>query len=197
MSDDDKAEPAFPVEDTGEDYGADLPPTTANEYLRRVQIEASNCPNVVVAKLDTSKFLVKQTVPFINSNDCPPPPEGFAPSRGWQRKQVYNFHLAREATLLKRNKEKSPVKLPRISEKDRWKDVLCGSASPSVHPLVSVVTTIPQQTIEAVISYSAEWIEEEGFCASMSSKDDPDLLPLNLMICLIACYFNQTDLADK
>lgn len=239
MSDDDKAEPAFPVEDTGGGYSSDLPPTTANEYLRRVQIEASNCPNVVVAKLDTSKFLVKQTVPFINSNDCPPPPEGFAPSRGWQRKQVYNFHLAREKmikrkALLKRNKEKSPVKLPRIAEKDRWKDVLCGSASPSVHPLVSVVTTIPQQTIEAVISYSAEWIEEEGFCASMgkwlyallacaekplhpdmcsniralaracasarrklSSKDDPDLLPLNLMICLIACYFNQTDLADK
>lgn len=67
MSDDEKPElmfPAFPVEDTGEEYDLDLPPTTANEYLRRVQIEASNCPDVVVANLDTSKFLAKQTVSF-------------------------------------------------------------------------------------------------------------------------------------
>ncbi|KAL1435944.1 hypothetical protein MTO96_010710 [Rhipicephalus appendiculatus] len=100
MSDDDKpVYPAFPVEDTGEDYDLDLPPTTANEYLRRVQIEASNCPDVVVANLDTSKFLAKQTVSFSDSNDCPPPPEGFAPSREWQRKQVYNFHVAREKII--------------------------------------------------------------------------------------------------
>lgn len=242
MSEDDKPElmyPAFPVEDTGEEYDLDLPPTTANEYLRRVQLEASNCPDVVVANLDTSKFLAKQTVSFSNSNDCPPPPEGFAPSLEWQRKQVYNFHIAREKivkrkALLKRNKEKCSVKLPRFEERERWKAVFCGSAAPSIHPLVSIVTTIPQQSIEAVISYSARWIEEEGFCASMgkwlyallacvekplhpdmcsniralaracasarrklSSKDDPNLTPLNLIICLIACYFNQTDLADK
>lgn len=69
MSEDDKPElmyPAFPVEDTGEEYDLDLPPTTANEYLRRVQLEASNCPDVVVANLDTSKFLAKQTVSFSN-----------------------------------------------------------------------------------------------------------------------------------
>ncbi|KAH6927779.1 hypothetical protein HPB50_008613 [Hyalomma asiaticum] len=205
MSDDEKPElmfPAFPVEDTGEEYDLDLPPTTANEYLRRVQIEASNCPDVVVANLDTSKFLAKQTVLFSDSNDCPPPPEGFAPSREWQRKQVYNFHIAREATIILALKMKNffgggGILQPRFEEKDRWKVVFCGSASPSVHPLVSIVTTIPQQTIEVVISYSARWIEEEGFCASMNSKDDPNLAPLNLIICLIACYFNQTDLADK
>uniref|UniRef100_G3MNT0 Gem-associated protein 2 n=1 Tax=Amblyomma maculatum TaxID=34609 RepID=G3MNT0_AMBMU len=242
MSDDDKFESmyrVFPVEDTGEDYDLELPPTTANEYLRRVQIEASSCPDVVVANLDTSKFLGKQTVTFSNSNDCPPPPEGYAPSREWQRKQVYSFHVTRQKiakrkAVLKQNNEKCPVRLPRIEDKDRWKAICCGSASSGIHPLVSIVTTIQQQKIEAIISYSTQWIEEDGFCASMgkwlyallacvekplhpdicsniralaracaaarrklTSKEDPNLAPLNLIICLIASYFSQTDLADN
>ncbi|XP_077487506.1 gemin 2 isoform X3 [Amblyomma americanum] len=175
MSDDDRPllrYRAFPVEDTGEDYDLDLPPTTANEYLRRVQMEASNCPDVVVANLDTSKFLGKQTVTFTDSNDCPPPPEGYAPSREWQRKQVYNFHatrqkIAKRKALLKKNNERSPVRLPKIGEKDQWKAICCGSTSSCVHPLVSIVTTISQQKIEAIISYNTQWIEEDGFCANM------------------------------
>ncbi|XP_077487507.1 gemin 2 isoform X4 [Amblyomma americanum] len=212
MSDDDRPllrYRAFPVEDTGEDYDLDLPPTTANEYLRRVQMEASNCPDVVVANLDTSKFLGKQTVTFTDK-------------------------IAKRKALLKKNNERSPVRLPKIGEKDQWKAICCGSTSSCVHPLVSIVTTISQQKIEAIISYNTQWIEEDGFCANMgkwiyallacvekplhpdicsniralaracaaarrklASKDDPNLAPLNLIICLIASYFSQTDLADK
>lgn len=231
--------PVFPVEDTGEEYDFDLPPTTANEYLRRVQMEADSCPDVVVADVDTSRFQGKQTVAFTDSNGCPPPPEGFAPTREWQRVQVYNFHavrqkVARRKAVLKKNKERCPVRLPRLGDREQWKAICCGSATPSVQPLVSIVTTIPQRMIELVIGYSTQWIEEEGFsthlgkwlyallvcvekplhpevcsgiralaraCASarrkLASKDDPHLVPLNLIICLIASYFNQADLADN
>ncbi|XP_013792825.1 gem-associated protein 2-like [Limulus polyphemus] len=33
--------------------------------------------------------------------------------------------------------------------------------------------------------------------ASLETKEDPRLIPLNLLICLVARYFDQGDLADK
>lgn len=229
---------AFSVEDTGEEFDMDIPPTSGNEYLRRVQLEAFRCPDVVVANLDTSRFSNRQTVRFNNSSECAPPPEGFAPSRDWQKHQVSSFSatrqkLARHKALMKNKREKCPIKLPRPEDKSKWKSICYGCASPTVVPLLSIMATMPQHVVETVISYNTSWIQEEGFRSEMgvwlyallaclekplhpeacstiralaracamarkvlTSKDDERLPPLNLIICLIAQYFSQQDLAD-
>lgn len=229
---------AFSVADTGEEYDPDIPPTSGNEYLRRVQLEAYSCPDVVVANLDTSKFTSRQTVRFDDSSECAPPPDGFAPPLEWQRQQVANFSatrqlLARHKALMKKNKAKCPVRLPRADDKERWRNVCYTSAPPAIAPLLSIVAAMPQHTVDNVINYNTQWIQEKGFChemgvwlyallaclekplhpeacsniralaracasarRSLASKTDERLLPLNLVICLIARYFSQQDLAD-
>jgi hypothetical protein len=46
---------ALPVADL-KDQNLAEPPTTGEEYLSRVRLEASKCPNVVVAKVESKKI---------------------------------------------------------------------------------------------------------------------------------------------
>ncbi|XP_074221702.1 gem-associated protein 2 isoform X5 [Camelus bactrianus] len=54
----------LPVEpcDLTEGFDPSVPPRTPQEYLRRVQIEAAQCPDVVVAQIDPKKLKRKQSV---------------------------------------------------------------------------------------------------------------------------------------
>ncbi|KAM6074206.1 gem-associated protein 2 isoform 3-T3 [Chlamydotis macqueenii] len=54
----------LPVDDCdlAEDFDPTVPPRTPQEYLKRVQIEAARCPDVVVAQIDPKKLRKKQTV---------------------------------------------------------------------------------------------------------------------------------------
>ncbi|EHB17675.1 Survival of motor neuron protein-interacting protein 1 [Heterocephalus glaber] len=54
----------LPVEpcDLTEGFDPSVPPRTPQEYLRRVQIEAARCPDVVVAQIDPKKLKRKQSV---------------------------------------------------------------------------------------------------------------------------------------
>lgn len=42
-------------------YDPEKPPTSGEEYLRRVQLEALKCPEVAIADLDVDSFLGQQT----------------------------------------------------------------------------------------------------------------------------------------
>ncbi|XP_064489197.1 gem-associated protein 2-like isoform X2 [Ornithodoros turicata] len=242
MSDDDRDDipmvRAFSVEETGEEFDLDIPPTTGNEYLRRVQREAKTCPDVVVANLDVSKFSSKQTVTVNDNNECTPPPKGFAPPLKWQQEQVANFSavrqkLARYKAVMKKNKVKPPIRLPKIDDKTKWRSLCCGQETNN-EPLLSIIGNLPQHNIERLISYHTEWIRDSGFVSHMGkwlyallaclekplhpeacfhiralaracsssrstlvSAEDECLVPLNLLICLIAYYFSQQDLADE
>ncbi|GAB1297459.1 Gem-associated protein 2 [Apodemus speciosus] len=59
----------LPVEpcDLTEGFDPSVPPRTPQEYLRRVQIEAAQCPDVVVAQIDPKKLKRKQSV---NISEC-------------------------------------------------------------------------------------------------------------------------------
>jgi hypothetical protein len=46
---------ALPVADL-KDQNLSEPPKTGEEYLSRVRLEASKCPNVVVAKIESKKY---------------------------------------------------------------------------------------------------------------------------------------------
>ncbi|XP_064489198.1 gem-associated protein 2-like isoform X3 [Ornithodoros turicata] len=175
MSDDDRDDipmvRAFSVEETGEEFDLDIPPTTGNEYLRRVQREAKTCPDVVVANLDVSKFSSKQTVTVNDNNECTPPPKGFAPPLKWQQEQVANFSavrqkLARYKAVMKKNKVKPPIRLPKIDDKTKWRSLCCGQETNN-EPLLSIIGNLPQHNIERLISYHTEWIRDSGFVSHM------------------------------
>ncbi|CAB1335400.1 unnamed protein product [Coregonus sp. 'balchen'] len=165
----------LPVEtcDTGEDFKLNEPPRNPQEYLRQVQLEASLCPDVVVAKIDPKKLRKKQSV-NVSLTGCQAAPQGFSPSLKWQRQQVSNF---------------SEIRQPKQDSEEQWKKFCLGE---NVY-----LNSPPIDPVSAVLEYLINWFEEREFVPQLESQEDERLSPLNLMICLVARYFDQNDLADK
>eukprot|EP00026_Physarum_polycephalum_P009225 Phypoly_transcript_09339.p1 GENE.Phypoly_transcript_09339~~Phypoly_transcript_09339.p1 ORF type:complete len:325 (+),score=70.47 Phypoly_transcript_09339:51-977(+) len=90
MEDDDDLLPrAFAV--TGELPPEAGPPTTGEDYLRRVRWEARRCPNVVVSAIDPRKYDNRQTQFAALPPPCPPAPAGMAPHIQWETKFLAQF----------------------------------------------------------------------------------------------------------
>ncbi|OCT66381.1 hypothetical protein XELAEV_18042638mg [Xenopus laevis] len=160
----------LPVEacDLPEDYDPSVPPRTPQEYLRRVQIEAARCPDVVIAQIDPKKLRKKQTV-SISLSGCQPAPDGYSPSLRWQQQQVAQF---------------SAVRQPSTEDEESWKkfclgerlysDLAAALNSESQHPgidyikvgfppLLSIVSRMSQATVTSVLEYLVNWFEERNF----------------------------------
>lgn len=180
--------------DEGDDdeFDLDLPPTTGNEYLRRVRMEANSCPKVVVANIDTKPFLHKQTVHVKHwSSSCHPAPRGFAPSLDWQNMQVANFadnrqKLARHKAKRQKLKVAKFPSLPPAMDVNAWCRLCFGRVKPpprqgepaeadgitgddgnvrheGILPLVSTVVNMDQPTVIKVLEYHLNWFEATGF----------------------------------
>uniref|UniRef100_A0A8C6P114 Gem-associated protein 2 n=1 Tax=Nothobranchius furzeri TaxID=105023 RepID=A0A8C6P114_NOTFU len=226
----------LPLETGGGSGNLDLSGTPRNpqEYLRQVQLEASLCPEVVVAQIDPTK-LKKQTV-NVSVAGCHAAPQGFSPSLRWQQQQVSNF---------------SDVRQPRLTDEEGWKRFCLGenvyqgtSSGPTdAHqepaldygkigfpPFLSIVSRLNQSTVLMLLDVLISWFEEREFvpqlgcwlyallaclekpllpeahssirqlarrCAQLRSTLNENLPALNLLICLVARYFEQSDLADQ
>uniref|UniRef100_A0A8C7TMU0 Gem-associated protein 2 n=1 Tax=Oncorhynchus mykiss TaxID=8022 RepID=A0A8C7TMU0_ONCMY len=225
----------LPVEtcDTGEDFNLNEPPRNPQEYLRQVQLEASLCPDVVVAKIDPKKLRKKQSV-NVSLTGCQAAPQGFSPSLKWQRQQVSNFSEIRQSISKHRQHWSGHalddnVLMPKQDSEEQWKKFCLGENVYLNSPPID-----PGATISAVLEYLINWFEEREFVpqlgrwlyallaclekpllpeahslirqlarrssevrANLESQEDERLSPLNLMICLVARYFDQNDLADK
>lgn len=79
-----------------ESYDEAKMPSSGYEYLRRVHLEARQCPDVVVADLDTKTFSNRQTVHVNERPGWSPAPKGFAPSIDWQMQQAADFADVRQ-----------------------------------------------------------------------------------------------------
>ncbi|XP_017938398.1 gem-associated protein 2 isoform X4 [Manacus vitellinus] len=116
--------------DLAEDFDPTVPPRTPQEYLKRVQIEAARCPDVVVAKIDPRKLKKKQTV-NISISGCQPAPEGYSPTLRWQQQQVANFSAVRQSLNKHRNHWRSQhldsnVIMPKSEDEEGWKKFCLG-----------------------------------------------------------------------
>ncbi|XP_072024941.1 LOW QUALITY PROTEIN: gem-associated protein 2-like [Amphiura filiformis] len=120
---------AFPVEDNkGDDdhlFDSTKPPTSAQEYLKRVRQEANRSPDVVVAKINRDVFRSKQTVTVSDSNGFLPAPSGYEPTLSWQRKQASEFselrqRLGRHKTKLINQATQTKPTLPDDANEDQW-----------------------------------------------------------------------------
>ncbi|KAK5916330.1 hypothetical protein CgunFtcFv8_011323 [Champsocephalus gunnari] len=245
---------------SGEELDLKGPPRNPREYLRQVQLEASQCPEVVVAQIDPKKLKKKQT---INASvaGCHAAPVGFCPSLSWQQHQVSNFSDVRQSIAKNRNHWSSNtlddnVEMPDITDEEGWKKFCFGEtlylgtsssrteaaeAEPALDhskvgfpPFLTIVSRLNQSTVLMVLETLVGWFEENDFapqlgrwlyallaclekpllpeahscirqlarrCAQLRSAletDEDDKLPaLNLLVCLVARYFEQSDLADQ
>ncbi|CAG5866163.1 unnamed protein product [Menidia menidia] len=233
------------------------PPRNPQEYLRQVQLEASLCPEVVVAQIDPKKLRSKQSV-NASVEGCHAAPLGLSPSLGWQRLQVSNFSHVRQ-TIAKNRTHWSGhslddnVQMPKMADEEGWtrfclgEEVLRGSAvgvqdqEPALDyrklgfpPFLSIISRLNQATVQTVLDVLINWLEEREFVpqlgrwlfsllaclekpllpeahssirqlarrcsqlrARLDSQEDERLPALNLLICLVARYFEQNDLADQ
>lgn len=235
------------------------PPRNPQEYLRQVQLEASMCPDVVVAQIDPKKITKKQTV-NASVSGCHAAPEGFSPSLSWQQRQVSNFSDVRQSINKNRNHWTSQtlddnVLMPKLTDEEGWRRFCLGQrvclgtayshtdedpepeldySQVGFPPFLSIVSRLNQSTVLAVLEILISWFDERDFvphlgrwlyallaclekplipeahslirqlarrCAQLRStlvsQDDEKLPALNLLICLVARYFEQSDLADQ
>ncbi|KAJ1104378.1 hypothetical protein NDU88_001790 [Pleurodeles waltl] len=181
----------LPVEncDIADDFDPSVPPRTPQEYLKRVQIEAAQCPDVVVAQIDPKKLRKKQTV-NVSLSGCQPAPEGYCPSLKWQHQQVAQFSAVRQSLHKHRSHWKSQpldsnVAMPQLQDEERWKTFCLGekinsdlassllnteNENPGIDyikvgfpPLLSIVSRMSQATVTSVLEYLMTWFGERNF----------------------------------
>ncbi|KAM5339479.1 gem-associated protein 2 isoform 1-T1 [Glossophaga mutica] len=179
----------LPVEpcDLTEGFDPSIPPRTPQEYLRRVQIEAAQCPDVVVAQIDPKKLKRKQSV-NISLSGCQPAPEGYSPTLQWQQQQVAQFSAVRQNVNRHRSHWKSQqldsnVTMPKSEDEEGWKKFCLGerlcsegavgqakNESPGIDyvqigfpPLLSIVSRMNQATVTSVLEYLSNWFGERDF----------------------------------
>lgn len=123
-SDDSELMPkVFAVDDVVDDVDFSVPPTSGQEYLRRVMLEAKNCPVVVAASVCAdSNFRNVSIIPPCRS--LHPAPHGYAPSLAWQKRQEADFsqmrqRLWRHKALLK-NSGKTKCTVPAKEDVSGW-----------------------------------------------------------------------------
>uniref|UniRef100_A0A671XAG3 Gem-associated protein 2 n=1 Tax=Sparus aurata TaxID=8175 RepID=A0A671XAG3_SPAAU len=230
------------------------PPRNPQEYLRQVQLEASQCPEVVVAHIDPKKLKKKQTV-NASVAGCHAAPAGFCPSLGWQQQQVSNFSGLRQSITKNRRHWSSQslddnVQMPKLTDEEGWKRFCLGemvflglSSCPAepepaldyskvgFPPFLSIVSRLNQvnpllseltlNQFNSLTDVSGCWLYSLLAClekpllpeahssirqlarrcaqlrSTLESQEDEKLPALNLLICLVARYFEQNDLADQ
>ncbi|GLH15963.1 Protein Gemin2 [Gryllus bimaculatus] len=247
--------PALPVKPLRESVDESKPPSTAEEYLQRVVLEAAGCEDVVVAEVDRTQFASKQTGVFQNIPGCAQAPSHLTPSLEWQQKQVSDFSMVRRklAQMKSLPAPVSSVELPDEDDEKGWLLFCLGSEVQISHldkemgnseteavegqlPLVSTIVSMNQPTVEQILDYHINWLQEStqlttqqgrwlyALLAALELPLTPEICfllrtlarecsrlralvaevesqqemvsPLNLLICLVALYFRQADLAD-
>ena len=114
-------------------------PTNPEDYLRSVQLEAKNCPDVVVANIDASKFKKSNAQLPKTAFQSSLPGSKHAPSKKWCASQLKAFsktrqafvkHLAQLKSINKQSKRrpKLPVyPLPAWDDQSNWKYFCLGN----------------------------------------------------------------------
>ncbi|XP_074766013.1 gem-associated protein 2 isoform X2 [Athene noctua] len=163
----------LPVDDCdlAEDFDPTVPPRTPQEYLKRVQIEAARCPDVVVAQIDPKKLRKKQTV-NISISGCQPAPEGYSPTLKWQQQQVAHFSAVRQSLNKRRNHWRSQhldsnVTMPKSEDEEGWKKFCLGervySETDALSDNENLGIDYIKATVTSVLEYLISWFGEKKF----------------------------------
>jgi len=148
-----------------------LPPTTGEEYIKRVILEARQCDDVAYAKIDEAK-LKKPTLNVKPLPECAQAPEYISPTQEWQLCQVADFSNIRlyiaqirdEITKNIRKKEDFNKELPKKSDQKSWIDICTASDEKQscVEPSLTVILSMNQPKIEYILEYLVEYLENQN-----------------------------------
>ncbi|KAJ6655652.1 hypothetical protein lerEdw1_004888 [Lerista edwardsae] len=169
------------------------PPRTPRQYLRRVQLEAAQCPAVVSARIDPRKLRKTRTASVLPKTDD---------EEGWKKfclgerfcldtavelssdeHEGIDYVQATVTNVLEYLTNWLPEK-EFTPEMGRWLYALLACLEKPLLPEAhSLIRQLARRCSEARV------LEE--------NKNDENASALNLLICLVGRYFDQHDLADE
>lgn len=160
-------QPAFVVEDIDEDINLSLPPSSGQEYIKRVVIEARQCADVVVADLDLS-CIKKPTKAIETLAGCVQAPASLKPTIEWQQYQSSDFsklrlyvsQLKNEIVTGKRKWRPPDINLPDIDDQNAWIS-FCLGGEKKLEPTLNTLFCFNQSSIEQVLEYLVQFVETE------------------------------------
>ncbi|XP_040581712.1 gem-associated protein 2 [Lepeophtheirus salmonis] len=166
-----------------EDQEADFskPPTSADEYLRRVHQEAKKLQDVVVAEIDPKKLTQGQKYNYETRKKIQTS-SGLLPSKEWQDTQIANFSQLRISIRLPSQTEKFQKKK---TEKEwaifcfgslYWNKLVCMDEDrggelvkeniQGTQPLLSVLASFRQTHVVDLLELMVSWTEELNILGS-------------------------------
>ncbi|KAK9305757.1 hypothetical protein QLX08_003489 [Tetragonisca angustula] len=161
-------QPAFFVGEIEKDINLSLPPTSGEEYIKRVMIETQNCADIVVADIDRKHFK-KPTIDIEPLSGCMEAPPKLGPTLAWQLCQVSDFsnirlyisQLKNEIQTLKRKWRPPKIDMPSIDDEKGWIKFCSGNETEGarVLPTLDVIFSLNQPMIEQILEYLVEYIE--------------------------------------
>ncbi|KAH0550852.1 gem-associated protein 2 [Cotesia glomerata] len=168
-------EAVFVVGEINGEIDFSKPPTSGEDYIKRVVVEAQQCDDIVVANID-SKKLKSPDVPTETLAGCVEAPATLCPTLEWQNCQVANFselrlHVAKLEIERKnfRDKNKSEV-LPNKENQKGWINFCLGSDDQEVHfPTLDTIFCIKDhiQLVDQLLEYLVEEVESQGLTTQL------------------------------
>nr|XP_033327370.1 gem-associated protein 2 [Megalopta genalis] len=163
-------EPAFLIGDIDGDINLSLPPTSGEEYIKRVVIEAQQCADVVVANIDRSQF-VQPTINVQPLSGCMEAPSCLGPTLDWQQYQFSDFSNVRlyisqlkdEIQSSKRKWKPPSINLPDIDDEKGWIQFCLGTyeGEKKTDPTLNTVFSLNQPMVEQILEYLIDYVEVE------------------------------------
>lgn len=160
-------EQALFVGEIDKNINLSLPPASGEDYIKRVVIEAQHCADVVVADIDRTR-LKKPTIDIEPLSGCVEAPPWLGPTREWQDYQILDFSNVRlyvsqlkdEIQMSKRKWRPLKIELPEVEDERGWV-AFCSQEGRTVDPTLNVVFCLNQPTVEQVLEYLVQHVEQE------------------------------------
>ncbi|XP_067217355.1 gem-associated protein 2 isoform X2 [Linepithema humile] len=156
--------------DIDENINLSLPPSSGEEYIKRVVIEAQQCADVMVADIDPS-CRKQPTKSYIEPlAGCVQAPPSLKPTLEWQQYQVSDFSDVRlyvsqmkdEIQTSKRKWKPPDIDLPELNDKNAWINLCLGNDSEEkIKPTLNTSFCFNQSTVEQVLEYLVNFVEAE------------------------------------
>ncbi|XP_029157481.1 gem-associated protein 2 [Nylanderia fulva] len=159
--------PVFTIGNVNEDINLSLPPTSGEEYIKRVVIEARQCADIVVADINPSCIKSRGCIKTLAG--CVQAPPSLSPTVEWQQYQVSDFsnirlyisQLKDEIQVGKRKWRPPDIHLPNIKDdQDTWIS-FCLNSKEKIEPTLNTLFCFNQSIIEQVLEYLVQFVETE------------------------------------
>ncbi|KAK2588491.1 hypothetical protein KPH14_004474, partial [Odynerus spinipes] len=148
------------------------PPTSGEDYIKRVVLEAKQYADVVVADIDP-EHLRTPTIDIEPLPGCVEAPPLLSPTIEWQQRQVVDFsdlrlyvgQLKDQIQTSKHKWKSQQISLPSIDDRCGWITYCCEKRSDDdeiYSPTLKIMFHMNQPLVEQVLEYLVELVQTQG-----------------------------------